>query len=192
MASVELATGAGFLFAHDPYRKIAAHFSGIIRLHTVTLEHPAACLAEPRPVRLQAVLDRTVIAEILPAKALGVTRTGLPFLRGSLRHCDRNAREGNCNSQSQSDHRNLILTMLGGGLNRPRSVAVRTRAGADSSVIRQPIRASWFCWSALPTSPWPTGSAGDVKLTRTQTIMQGTDHCDFRYRRMKDQGSETT
>jgi hypothetical protein len=136
MASAELATDAGFLFAHDPYRKTAVHFSGIMRLHAVTFEHPAASLAEPRPVRLQAVLNRTVIAEILPAKALGVTRTGPPFLRGSLRHCDGNAREGNCNSQSQSDHHNLILTMQRGGLNRPRSVAVRTRAGADSSVIR--------------------------------------------------------
>jgi hypothetical protein len=27
---------------------------------------------------------------------------------------------------------------------------------------------------------------GDVKLTRTQTIMQGADHCDFRYRRVKE------
>ncbi len=27
------------------------------------------------------------------------------------------------------------------------------------------------------------GFGGDIKLTRTQTIMQGADHCDFRYRR---------
>jgi hypothetical protein len=27
------------------------------------------------------------------------------------------------------------------------------------------------------------GFGGDVKLTRTQTIMQGASHCDFRYRR---------
>jgi len=26
----------------------------------------------------------------------------------------------------------------------------------------------------------------DIKLTRTQTIMQGASHCDFRYRRQKD------
>jgi hypothetical protein len=26
---------------------------------------------------------------------------------------------------------------------------------------------------------------GDVELTLTQTIMQGADHCDFRYRRVK-------
>lgn len=25
-----------------------------------------------------------------------------------------------------------------------------------------------------------------IKLTRTQTIMQGASHCDFRYRRQKD------
>jgi hypothetical protein len=29
------------------------------------------------------------------------------------------------------------------------------------------------------------GFGGDVKLTRTQTIMQGASHCDFRYRRTK-------
>jgi hypothetical protein len=31
------------------------------------------------------------------------------------------------------------------------------------------------------------GFAGDVRLTRTQTIMQGAGHCDFRYRRVKPQ-----
>jgi hypothetical protein len=30
------------------------------------------------------------------------------------------------------------------------------------------------------------GFGGDVKLTRTQTIMQGASHCDFRYRRTKN------
>ena len=29
------------------------------------------------------------------------------------------------------------------------------------------------------------GFGPDVKLTRTQTIMQGAPHCDFRYRRVK-------
>ena len=29
------------------------------------------------------------------------------------------------------------------------------------------------------------GFGGDVELTRTQTIMQGASHCDFRYRRAK-------
>ena len=31
------------------------------------------------------------------------------------------------------------------------------------------------------------GFGGDVRLTRTQTIMQGASHCDFRYRRVKEQ-----
>jgi hypothetical protein len=31
------------------------------------------------------------------------------------------------------------------------------------------------------------GFGDDVNLTRTQTIMQGADHCDFRYRRVKKQ-----
>src|ERR1700688_1520216 len=30
------------------------------------------------------------------------------------------------------------------------------------------------------------GFGPDVKLTRTQTIMQGASHCDFRYRRLKE------
>ncbi len=29
------------------------------------------------------------------------------------------------------------------------------------------------------------GFGGDVKLERTQAIMQGADHCDFRYQRQK-------
>ncbi|MFO1108678.1 MAG: L-2-amino-thiazoline-4-carboxylic acid hydrolase [Bradyrhizobium sp.] len=29
------------------------------------------------------------------------------------------------------------------------------------------------------------GFGGDVRLARTQTIMQGASHCDFRYRRVK-------
>jgi hypothetical protein len=33
------------------------------------------------------------------------------------------------------------------------------------------------------------GFGDDVELTRTQTIMQGADHCDFRYRRVKKQDS---
>jgi len=31
--------------------------------------------------------------------------------------------------------------------------------------------------------PMAEGFGGDVTLTRTQTIMQGAGHCDFRYRR---------
>ena len=30
------------------------------------------------------------------------------------------------------------------------------------------------------------GFGADLKLTRTQTIVQGASHCDFRYRRQKD------
>jgi hypothetical protein len=37
--------------------------------------------------------------------------------------------------------------------------------------------------------PYAEGFGGDVQLTRTRTIMQGADHCDFRYRlgRKKEQ-----
>jgi len=34
--------------------------------------------------------------------------------------------------------------------------------------------------------PFAEGFDTDVKLTRTQTIMQGASRCDFRYRRQKD------
>jgi hypothetical protein len=30
------------------------------------------------------------------------------------------------------------------------------------------------------------GFGPDIKLTRTQTIMQGASHCDFRYKRLKE------
>jgi hypothetical protein len=30
------------------------------------------------------------------------------------------------------------------------------------------------------------GFGADIKLTRTQTIMQGASHCDFRYKRLKE------
>ena len=33
--------------------------------------------------------------------------------------------------------------------------------------------------------PFAEGFGPDIKLTRTQTIMQGASHCDFRYRRKK-------
>jgi hypothetical protein len=34
--------------------------------------------------------------------------------------------------------------------------------------------------------PMAEGFGPEVKLTRTQTIMQGASHCDFRYRRSKE------
>jgi hypothetical protein len=34
--------------------------------------------------------------------------------------------------------------------------------------------------------PFAEGFGTDIKLMRTQTIMQGGNHCDFRYRRQKD------
>ena len=44
-------------------------------------------------------------------------------------------------------------------------------------------RRSWdSCWCAARISPWRRASARAVRLTRTQTIMQGASHCDFRYR----------
>ena len=34
--------------------------------------------------------------------------------------------------------------------------------------------------------PFAEGFGSDIKLSRTQTIMQGASHCDFRYRRQQD------
>ena len=36
--------------------------------------------------------------------------------------------------------------------------------------------------------PMAEGFGGDIELTRTQTIMQGASHCDFRYRRTTPKG----
>jgi len=36
------------------------------------------------------------------------------------------------------------------------------------------------CTADFPTAE---GFGGDIRLTRTQTIMQGASHCDFRYKR---------
>jgi hypothetical protein len=33
--------------------------------------------------------------------------------------------------------------------------------------------------------PMAEGFGGDIRLTRTQTIMQGASYCDFRYQRVK-------
>jgi hypothetical protein len=33
--------------------------------------------------------------------------------------------------------------------------------------------------------PMADGFGPDIKLTRTQTIMQGASHCDFRYKRLR-------
>jgi hypothetical protein len=38
--------------------------------------------------------------------------------------------------------------------------------------------------------PVAEGFGPDIKLTRTQTIMQGASHCDFRYKRSRETDSE--
>ena len=35
-------------------------------------------------------------------------------------------------------------------------------------------------------APFAEGFGSEIELTRTQTIMQGASHCDFRYKRQKD------
>jgi len=41
------------------------------------------------------------------------------------------------------------------------------------------------CSADFPTAE---GFGPDTKLTRTQTIMQGDSHCDFRYKRLRETG----
>jgi len=41
------------------------------------------------------------------------------------------------------------------------------------------------CSTDFPTAE---GLGPDIKLTRTQTIMQGASHCDFRYKRLRETG----
>ena len=36
--------------------------------------------------------------------------------------------------------------------------------------------------------PTAEGLGPDIKLTRTQTIMEGASHCDFRYKRLRETG----
>jgi hypothetical protein len=43
-----------------------------------------------------------------------------------------------------------------------------------------------FLLACSPDFPFAEGRGDGIKLTRTQTIMQGASHCDFRYRRQKD------
>ncbi len=43
-----------------------------------------------------------------------------------------------------------------------------------------------FLLVCSPDFPFADGFEPDVKLTRTQTIMQGDSHCDFRYERRSD------
>ena len=41
------------------------------------------------------------------------------------------------------------------------------------------------CSADFPTAE---GLGADIRLTRTQTIMQGASHCDFRYKRLRETG----
>ena len=59
-----------------------------------------------------------------------------------------------------------------------------SRGAGTRSSTRSWASRSWdSCWCAAWTSRSPRASAPTSKLTRTQTIMQGASHCNFRYRR---------
>jgi len=49
--------------------------------------------------------------------------------------------------------------------------------------------AAWLSAGLTANFAVAEGFGPDIKLTRTQTIMQGADHCDFRYRRDAGGGS---
>jgi hypothetical protein len=52
-------------------------------LHSVALEYLLATLAQLRAILLQTLLNRTVVAQLLPAKSLCVSRARLLLLRGA-------------------------------------------------------------------------------------------------------------
>jgi hypothetical protein len=52
-------------------------------LHSVALEYLPATLAQLRAILLQTLLNRVVVAQLLTAKTLGVSRTRLLFLWGA-------------------------------------------------------------------------------------------------------------
>lgn len=52
-------------------------------LHSVALEYLLAILAQLRAILLQTLLNRVVVAQLLPAKSLGVSRARLLLLRGT-------------------------------------------------------------------------------------------------------------
>jgi hypothetical protein len=52
-------------------------------LHSVAREYLLATLAQLRAILLQTLLNRAVVAQLLTAKALGVSRARLLLLRGA-------------------------------------------------------------------------------------------------------------
>src|SRR5258707_7798390 len=54
-----------------------------LSLHSVALEYLLATLAQLRAVLLQTLLNRAVVAQLLPAKSLCVSRARLLLLRGA-------------------------------------------------------------------------------------------------------------
>ena len=57
--------------------------AGTLSLHSVALEYFLATLAQLRAVLLQTLLNRVVVAQLLPAKSLCVSRARLLLLRGA-------------------------------------------------------------------------------------------------------------
>lgn len=49
----------------------------------MALEYLLATFAQPRAILLQTLLNRVVVAQLLPAKSLGVPRARLLLLRGA-------------------------------------------------------------------------------------------------------------
>ena len=57
--------------------------AGSLSLHSAALEYFLATLAKLCAVLLQALLNRVVVAQLLPAKSLCVARARLLLLRGA-------------------------------------------------------------------------------------------------------------
>jgi hypothetical protein len=66
----------------DPDRPLPPD-AATLQLHSVALEYLLATLAQLRAILLQTLLNRVVVAQLLPAKSLCVSRARLLLLRGA-------------------------------------------------------------------------------------------------------------
>ena len=66
----------------DPDRPLPPD-AATLQLHSAALEYLLATLAQLRAILLQTLLNRVVVAQLLPAKSLCVSRARLLLLRGA-------------------------------------------------------------------------------------------------------------
>ena len=60
-----------------------------------------------------------------------------------------------------------------------------TRCGYADKYREMGLAEFGVCLSCCRDAPFAEGFNPDIELVRTQTIMEGADHCDFHYRYRK-------